>query len=180
MLPLPASVLSLGAGVIFGLVLGSILVWVGAVAGLVGCLLIGRCAFAPASTALKCCSQHHPASGMPTWRDAALPTATASQRHSAEDMHAPSAFCSFHYCCRLLLRDWVASLAHKYPVWQVGPAKAAVHAPWHLDPHGISRDCPGNTAEFLSHEVWPLDDWSMRLVAARQGAQLWHPVGAGN
>ena len=52
-LPLPASVLSLGAGAIFGLVLGTILVWVGAVAGLVGCLLIGRCAFAHDSIALR-------------------------------------------------------------------------------------------------------------------------------
>ncbi|CAL5227531.1 g10520 [Coccomyxa viridis] len=59
-LPVPASVLSLGAGAIFGLVPGTILVWSGATIGLVGCLFVGRC----------------------------------------------------------LLREWVASLANKYPVWQ--------------------------------------------------------------
>lgn len=42
-LPVPASVLSLGAGVIFGLALGVLLVWSGATIGLIGCLFVGRC-----------------------------------------------------------------------------------------------------------------------------------------
>ena len=42
-LPVPASVLSLGAGVIFGLALGVLLVWTGATIGLIGCLFVGRC-----------------------------------------------------------------------------------------------------------------------------------------
>lgn len=42
-LPVPASVLSLGAGAIFGLLLGTILVWSGATIGLIGCLFVGRC-----------------------------------------------------------------------------------------------------------------------------------------
>ena len=46
-LPVPASVLSLGAGAIFGLVLGTLLVWSGATIGLIGCLLVGRCGLEP-------------------------------------------------------------------------------------------------------------------------------------
>ncbi|EIE23936.1 hypothetical protein COCSUDRAFT_41280 [Coccomyxa subellipsoidea C-169] len=59
-LPVPAAVMSLAAGTIFKLTLGSLLVWTGAVLGEIGCFIVGR----------------------------------------------------------LILRDWVASLAKKYDIWQ--------------------------------------------------------------
>ncbi|CAL8462563.1 g2096 [Coccomyxa elongata] len=40
--PVPASVMSLAAGAIFKLPLGSLLVWIGAVVGEIGCFIIGR------------------------------------------------------------------------------------------------------------------------------------------
>lgn len=46
-IPVPASVMSLAAGAIFKLPLGSLLVWIGAVVGEIGCFIIGRCALLP-------------------------------------------------------------------------------------------------------------------------------------
>ena len=41
-LPVPAAVMSLAAGAIFKLPLGSLLVWIGAMLGEIGCFIIGR------------------------------------------------------------------------------------------------------------------------------------------
>ena len=85
---------------------------------------------------------------MRAWHDVELPIKTSQRRHM-KGMHAPRAFCRFWCCCRLLLRDWVASMAHKYPVWQVGARKQLCMRPRLLNPHGLSRDCLCNTAVCL-------------------------------
>ena len=89
------------------------------------------------------------------------------------NMHAPRTFCSVRCWCRLLLRDWVASMAHKYPVWQVGAAQAAVHLPLASRPTWPQQGLPCQHCRVLiMRELWLLDEWGMRLMAARQGAQI--------
>lgn len=57
-LPVPAAVMSLAAGAIFGLLLGSLLVFSGAVIGEIGCFIVGRCAGHDLNTAVAAFCMH--------------------------------------------------------------------------------------------------------------------------
>lgn len=115
-LPVPASVMSLAAGAIFGLPLGSLLVFSGAVIGEIGCFVVGRWGPRLLSTA---CSIYNPLGGC---HMACGPCALTPKCPSLNAMH-------LHICGmrRLLLREWVSSLTKRYDVWQVFFAATSVY-----------------------------------------------------